>query len=65
MVTPGNAEKFKAGVHLALFALASMCLGYNAMAYAARRERHLAVNVLVYGSLAAYEVDQVYKHLAG
>lgn len=38
------------------------CLAYNSMAWGQRRERHLAVNVLVYGLIAAYEVDQMVRH---
>ena len=62
---PGKAEAAKAGVHGGLLGLALVCLGYNAIAFALRRESHLARNCVLYGSLAAIEVYQVSKHREG
>ena len=62
LLTAGHADRFKAGVHLGLFGLAIACLGYNAMAYGQRRERHLLTNTVLYGVLALYEVHQMNEH---
>lgn len=59
---PGHAEGFKAAVHLSVFALAAMCLGYSAMALSQRRQRHLVMNVVTYAALAVFEGYQVLKH---
>ena len=63
LLTPDHAESFKSLVHLSLFGLAAMCLGYNAMAWSERRQAHLAVNAVVYGALAVFEATQVTRHL--
>lgn len=60
---PGEAEPFKAGVHLGLFGLAVACVGYNLMAWTERRERHLLQNVAVYGALTLYEYQQIRSHV--
>lgn len=59
----GEAEVFKAGVHLCLFGLTVMCLGYNLMAWSQRRERHCLVNASIYGSLTWFEFRQIHRHL--
>lgn len=63
LANPGHAEQFKAGVHFGIFALAAMCFGYNLMAWAQRRDTHLAINVGVYGGLMEYERQQIVRHL--
>ena len=60
----GSCEPLKASVHgtaLALFAVMGL---YNAAAWLARREQHLAVNAVVYAALTAWEQQQVSRHLA-
>ena len=60
----GSCEPFKAAVHgasLGLFALMGL---YNAAAWINRRERHLAVNALIYGFGVAWEQRLVARHLA-
>lgn len=59
----GHAEIFKAGVHLGIFALASACLGYNAMAFGQRGERRLLGNAGLYALLLLYEAEQIVQHL--
>lgn len=59
----GNAELFKASVHLSLFGLVVTCLEYNMMAYSQRREGHLLRNIVIYGGLAFYEGAQIVHHL--
>ena len=60
----GSCEPLKASVHgtaLALFAVMGL---YNAAAWLARREQHLAVNAVLYAALTAWEQQQVARHLA-
>ncbi len=49
-------------VHLGLFGLAVTCGLYNAASWLGRREKHLAVNTVIYTSLVAWEVDQIRRH---
>jgi hypothetical protein len=59
----GSCEPLKAGVHgtaLGLFAVMGL---YNAAAWLARREQHLAVNAVLYAALTAWEKAQVAHHL--
>jgi hypothetical protein len=58
----GCWERSKAGVHGAACALAAIMAGYNAFAWFMRRERHLAVNVVVYTVAACWEVQQTSRH---
>jgi hypothetical protein len=58
----GRCEPLKLSVHAALGSLALLCLGYNSLAFLRRRERHLAMNVLLYGSLLALETRKVRHH---
>ena len=59
---PGEAETTKAAVHGALFTLVGLCCVYNACAWCARRDRHLAVNAVVYAGAAVYEIAQIVRH---
>lgn len=61
-VDPGTAETTKGAVHGAVLTLAVLCGVYNGAAWRARRQRHLAVNVAVYGLLTAFEVFQIARH---
>ena len=59
----GSCEPFKAVVHgasLGLFAIMGL---YNAAAWINRRERHLAINALIYGLGVAWERRLVAHHL--
>jgi hypothetical protein len=59
----GSCEPFKAAVHgssLGLFALMGL---YNAAAWINRRERHLAVNAVLYCLGVAWETRLVAHHL--
>lgn len=62
MFRPGEYETSKAVVHLALLGLAGVCAGYNLVAWAFRRDTHLAVNASVYTVLALLEFKQVGRH---
>jgi hypothetical protein len=60
----GTFEGVKAGVHGAALGLAAvMCLS-NAAAWLQRRERHLAINAIVYGSAIILERKHVEHHRA-
>jgi hypothetical protein len=60
----GNCEPFKAGVHAAGLVLASLCALYNTAAWLKRRERHLAINAIVYGAAVWVERCHVVEHMA-
>jgi hypothetical protein len=60
----GSCEPFKAACHgasLGLFAIMGL---YNAAAWINRRERHLAVNAVIYGLGVAWERRLVAHHVA-
>jgi hypothetical protein len=59
----GSCEPFKAVVHGASLGLCALMGLYNAAAWINRRERHLAVNALVYGLAVAWEHRLVARHL--
>lgn len=58
----GIGEGSKCGVHAALLGLAAICLTYNATGFITRRQRHLAVNTVLYGGLLVWEWLNVRHH---
>jgi hypothetical protein len=64
MLQCGNCERLKTGVHVVVFGLAAVCGLYNAAAWLSRRQRHLAVNAVLYAALMAWEQQHVAHHLA-
>lgn len=58
----GHCEGLKGGTHAVLGTLAAVCVAYNAIAFCLRAERHLAVNVVLYGALTALEYEMVKHH---
>ena len=60
----GHCEELKLGVHAAALGLAALCGVYNAAAWLSRRERHLAVNTVMYAALIAIEQQHVSHHIA-
>ncbi|MCU1383487.1 MAG: hypothetical protein JWL71_2184 [Acidobacteria bacterium] len=60
----GNCEPLKLGVHALALCLAAVCGAYNAAAWLSRRERHLAVNTVLYAALIAFEQQHVAHHIA-
>ena len=64
ILSTGKCEPFKACVHGASLGLLALMGLYNAAAWINRRERHLAINALVYGLGVAYERRLVAHHLA-
>jgi hypothetical protein len=60
----GNCEPLKMSVHASALGLALICGVYNAAAWLSRRERHLAINTVMYTVLALWEQQHVAHHLA-
>jgi hypothetical protein len=60
----GNCEELKLGVHALALGVAALCGIYNAAAWLSRRERHLAVNTVMYAALIAFERQHVSHHIA-
>ena len=60
----GNCEELKLGVHALAFGVAALCGIYNAAAWLNRRERHLAVNTVLYAALIVFEQQHVSHHIA-
>lgn len=59
----GSCEPFKAVVHGTSLGLLAIMGMYNAAAWINRRERHLAVNALIYALGVAWERRLVAHHL--
>ena len=51
-------------MHAAALGLAAVCGLYNAAAWLSRRERHLAMNTLMYAALIAVEHQHVSHRIA-
>ena len=60
---PDDLQMFKFGVHMVLVSVGVAALLYNAGSWLARKQPHLAVNVIVYSVLASFEVGQLRRHL--
>jgi hypothetical protein len=60
----GNCEPLKASVHAVVLGTAALCALYNLAAWVARRQTHLAVNTLLYGTMVVWEATHVRHHLA-
>jgi len=70
MVTPrvlqnGNCEPLKAATHGIMLGTALVCLSYNLAAWIVRRQRHLAINTLLYTAAVIWETEHVRHHLRG
>ena len=59
----GSCEPFKAVVHSASLGLFAIMGLYNAAAWVNRRERHLAVNAVIYALGVAWERRLVAHHI--
>ena len=60
----GNCEELKLGIHATTLGLAALCGLYNAAAWLSRRERHLAINAVMYTALIVIEQRHVAHHIA-
>jgi hypothetical protein len=63
MLDVGECEPLKAAVHGVLLATVAVCAAYNAAAWLKRRQRHLAINAVVYGIAVWWERAHVMHHL--
>jgi hypothetical protein len=59
----GSCEEIKVAVHAGALGLATIMGVYNAAAWLIRRERHLAINAVLYAALTAWEQGHVVHHL--
>lgn len=64
MLNVGSCEPLKAAVHAVVMATVAVCAAYNAAAWLKRRQRHLAINAIVYGAAVWWEHTHVRHHLA-
>jgi hypothetical protein len=58
----GNCEPLKLSIHAAALGLAALMGAYNAAAWLSRRQRHLAVNTVLYSCLTIWEQRHVAHH---
>jgi hypothetical protein len=65
LLTDGQCEPLKAAVHGVLLATVAVCAAYNAAAWVKRRQRHLAINAVVYSLAIIWERVRVRDHLVG
>ena len=63
MLDNGRCEPAKAGVHALLLATVCVCAAYNTAAWLKRRQRHLAINAIIYTAAAWWERCHVIHHL--
>lgn len=61
----GESETLKRRWHQAIWILAAGALVYNAAALVRRKDRHLAVNAVVYGALVFLETKKIAEHPDG
>lgn len=63
MLNVGRCEPLKAAVHGVMLATVTVCALYNAAAWLKRRQRHLAINAIIYGAAIWWEQSHVIHHL--
>lgn len=64
LLDSGRCEPLKAAVHGVLLVTMGVCAAYNAAAWLRRRQRHLAVNAILYSAAVWWERCHVVHHLA-
>ena len=60
----GKCERLKASTHAVAMGVAAVCAAYNLAAWLVRRQRHLAINAVVYSAAVFWEAAHVQHHLA-
>lgn len=60
----GHAEPVKGAFHGLAAVVCGLMFAYNTIAWLFRREPHLAMNALVYGTAILYEGVQTHRHIA-
>jgi len=63
LLCTGRCEVLKASVHGVVLGTAAVCALYNIAAWSVRRQRHLAVNTVLYTALAIWEWIHVQHHV--
>ena len=63
-VSEGHAEPVKGAFHGLAAVVCGLMFAYNTTAWLFRREPHLAMNALVYGTAILYEGVQTHRHVA-
>lgn len=63
MLDSGRCEPMKAAVHGVLLATVGVCAAYNTAAWLKRRQRHLAINAVIYIAAVWWERCHVVHHL--
>ena len=64
MLNVGRCEPLKAAVHGVVLATVALCAAYNTAAWIKRRQRHLAINAVVYSAAVWWERTHIMQHLA-
>jgi hypothetical protein len=64
LLDSGRCEPLKAAVHGVLLLTMGVCAAYNAAAWIRRRQRHLAVNAVIYSAGVWWEGSHIAHHLA-
>ncbi len=64
MLDVGSCEPLKAAVHVVLMTTVAVCAAYNTAAWLKRRQRHLAINAVVYTLATIWERAHVVHHLS-
>jgi hypothetical protein len=62
LLDSGSCEAFKGCVHGGALGLVVLMGLYNAAAWLRRRERHLAINTVLYGAATIWEYQHVKRH---
>ena len=63
VLNAGRCEPLKAAVHGVLLTTAAVCAAYNTAAWLRRRQRHLAINAVLYTAAVLWERCHVAHHL--
>lgn len=63
LLDSGRCEPLKAAVHGVLLAIVGVCAAYNAAAWMRRRQRHLAINAVIYSAAVIWERCHVVHHM--
>lgn len=64
LLDSGRCEPLKAAVHGVLLVTMGVCAAYNAAAWMKRRQRHLAINAVIYSAGVLWERCHIAHHLA-
>jgi hypothetical protein len=64
VLNAGRCEPLKAAIHGVLLATMGVCAAYNGAAWLRRRQRHLAINAVIYSAGVWWEGCHIVHHLA-